>query len=207
MTKTDDDGASSAHLDSLLDQALADSFPASDPIALTTTPQRRVLPTPDTSTSRLDYFAASPEGLTAFRRLQTFLDNCGLEHSLLELVKLRASQLNGCAYCLDMHTKDALAAGENVQRLMALPAWHETPFFSERERTALAWTEALTQIAGGVSDALYAQARQVFDAKEITDLTLAVVTINGWNRLAISFRSLPGSYQPRPSTGKGVAPS
>ncbi|HTM78922.1 MAG TPA: carboxymuconolactone decarboxylase family protein [Devosia sp.] len=155
----------------------------------------------------MDYFAAAPDGLAAIRRLQVYLDGCGLDHSLLELVKLRASQLNGCAYCLDMHTKDALAAGETPQRLMALSAWHETPFYSDRERAALAWTEALTQIAGGVADDLYAQMQYVFTDKELTDLTLAVVAINGWNRLAISFRTPAGSYRARRAAGPVPAPA
>jgi AhpD family alkylhydroperoxidase len=148
-------------------------------------------------TPRLDFANASPGAVSAFRGLQAYVDRCGLEPSLLELVKTRASQINGCAYCLDMHTKDARAAGETEQRLYALSAWRETPFFSERERAALAWTEAVTQIADDhVSDELYAQARQVFDERELVDLTLAVVVINGWNRLAIAFRPPVGGYRP-----------
>jgi AhpD family alkylhydroperoxidase len=146
---------------------------------------------------RLDYYNAAPEGFAAFRRLNDYVANCGLEHALLELVKTRASQLNGCAYCLDMHTKDARAAGETEQRLHTLTAWRETPFFSERERAALAWTEAVTLIPqNSIDDALYAQVQAQFTEKEIADLTLAVVTINGWNRVAIPFRSPVGSYQP-----------
>jgi AhpD family alkylhydroperoxidase len=130
--------------------------------------------------------------------LQRVVDQCGLEFSLLELVKTRASQINGCAYCLDMHTKDARAAGETEQRLYLLNAWRESPFYSERERAALAWTEALTTIADSheVSDALYAEARAQFSDKELVDLSLAIIAINGWNRLAIPFRSEPGHYQP-----------
>jgi AhpD family alkylhydroperoxidase len=154
---------------------------------------------------RFDYFKAAPQGLSAFRHLQTYLEGCGLEHSLMELVKTRASQINGCAYCIDMHTKDARAAGETEQRLYALSAWHETPFFSERERAALAWTEAVTLIAGDpIEDALYEEARRQFSEKELVDLTLAIVAINGWNRLAIPFRSKAGSYQPS-STGRRAA--
>jgi len=121
----------------------------------------------------------------------------GLEHSLLELVKTRVSQINGCAYCLDMHTKDARAAGETEQRLYLLSAWRETRFFSPRERAALAWAEAVTQLGGhGVPDAVYDEARAQFDEKALVDLTLAIVAINGWNPLAIPFRSEAGSYQP-----------
>ena len=147
---------------------------------------------------RLNYAKASPEGFKAMRQLQTHVDDCGLEHPLLELVKMRASQLNGCAYCLDMHSKDARAAGETEQRLYLLDAWRESPFYSERERAALAWTEALTRIskAKDVSDALYDEVRKQFSDKELVDLSLAIIAINGWNRLAIPFRSEPGHYQP-----------
>ena len=131
------------------------------------------------------------------RQLQAHVDNCGLEHGLLELVKMRASQINACAYCLDMHSKDARAAGETEQRLYLLDAWREAPFYSARERAALAWTEALTRIAGNdVTDALYAEVRAQFSDKELVDLSLAIIAINGWNRLAIPFRSEPGHYQP-----------
>lgn len=147
---------------------------------------------------RLNYMKAAPQGLAAFRHLQAYVDQCGLEASLLELVKTRASQINGCAYCIDMHTKDARAAGESEQRLYALSVWHEAPFYSERERAALAWTEALTHIAdGSIEDELYEEVRQHFSEKEIADLSLAVIAINGWNRLAIPFRTPVGSYQPR----------
>ena len=130
--------------------------------------------------------------------LERFVRTCGLEHSLLELVKTRASQINGCAYCIDMHTKDARAAGETEQRLYALSAWRETTFYTDRERAALDWTEALTLISeNDVSDSLYSSVREQFSDEELVNLTLAIVTINGWNRLAISFRSVPGSYEPR----------
>ncbi|HTI95554.1 MAG TPA: carboxymuconolactone decarboxylase family protein [Rudaea sp.] len=146
---------------------------------------------------RINYGAASPDGFKAMRQLQAHVDACGLEHKLLELVKMRASQINGCAYCLDMHSKDARAAGETEQRLYLLDAWRESPFYSGRERAALAWTEALTRIAGNeVSDTLYGEARQHFSEKELVDLSLAIIAINGWNRLAIPFRSEPGHYQP-----------
>jgi len=146
---------------------------------------------------RLDYRKIAPQGVSAFRYLQAYVDQCGLEHSLLELVKIRASQINGCAFCLDMHTKNARAIGESEQRLYLLSAWRETPLFSARERAALAWTEAVTTIANGpIDDALYEDVRQHFTEKEIVDLTFAVIAINGWNRLAISCRIPPGSYQP-----------
>jgi AhpD family alkylhydroperoxidase len=133
----------------------------------------------------------------AMHGLEEPLQNSGLEPALRELVKTRASQINGCAYCLDMHTKDARAAGETEQRLFALNAWRETPFFSNRERAALEWTERVTLIADeGVPDDLYALARKHFSEEELVKLTLAVVQINGWNRLAITFRPEVGSYQP-----------
>ena len=129
--------------------------------------------------------------------LEQYARNSGLEHALLELVKTRASQINGCGFCLDMHTKDARAAGETEQRLYTLSAWAETPFFTERERAALAWTEAVTRVAESqVPDAVYAQARRHFSEKELVDLTLAIVAINGWNRLSVAFRTVPGTYQP-----------
>ncbi len=131
------------------------------------------------------------------RNLEDYVQSSGLEHGLLDLVKLRASQINGCAYCIDMHTKDARARGETEQRLYALDAWEETPFYTERERAALAWTEAVTRVFDGhVPDAVYETARKQFSEKELVNLTLAIVAINGWNRLAISFRTVPGSYQP-----------
>jgi AhpD family alkylhydroperoxidase len=130
--------------------------------------------------------------------LQNYVNESGLEVSLLELVKTRASQINHCAYCIDMHTKDARANGESEQRLYGLSAWQETPYYTERERAALAWTEALTLIADNpVSDALYEQARQHFSEAELMNLTLAIIAINGWNRLAISFRAEVGTYQPK----------
>jgi AhpD family alkylhydroperoxidase len=120
-----------------------------------------------------------------------------LEPSLLHLVRMRASQINGCAYCLDMHSKDARAAGESEQRLYALNAWHETPFFTDRERAALAWTEAVTKVSEThVPDEVYEEARQRFSEEELVNLTLAIVSINGWNRMCISFRVVPGDYKP-----------
>ncbi|MBU6296627.1 MAG: carboxymuconolactone decarboxylase family protein [Alphaproteobacteria bacterium] len=148
-------------------------------------------------TRRLDYHAVSPDAAAALRSLERYVRSSGLEKPLLELVRARASQINGCAYCLDMHTKDARAAGESEQRLYTLAAWRETSFFSERERTALAWTEAVTRIAdSGVSEALYRSVRNHFTERELVDLTFAIIAINGWNRLAISFGAEVGSYQP-----------
>jgi len=145
----------------------------------------------------MDYGTASAAGMQAMLGLQRHVDACGLEHTLLELVKMRASQINGCAYCLDMHSKDARAGGETEQRLYLLNAWRESPFYSERERAALAWTEALTRISEDeVSDALYELAHQHFSDEELVDLTLAIIAINGWNRLAKPFRTAPGHYQP-----------
>ena len=145
---------------------------------------------------RLDYQKLAPEAARAMYALGKYLVGCGLEANLLELIKVRASQINGCAFCLDMHTKDARAAGETEQRLYALSAWRETPFYSERERAALAWTEAVTLISEGVSDTLFQEVRQHLSEKELVDLTWAVVAINGWNRVAISCGVVPGSYHP-----------
>ncbi len=146
---------------------------------------------------RIDYKTAAPGAFKAMLGLETYVRSSGLEHSLLDLVKTRVSQLNGCAHCLDMHTKDARAAGETEQRLYVLPAWREAPFYSERERAALAWAEAVTQIsASAVADELYAEVRRHFDEKALVDLTLAIIAINGWNRLAVPFRAETGSYRP-----------
>ena len=145
---------------------------------------------------RIEHFKVNPNAYKAMMGLQTYVNESGLEHSLLELVKLRASQINGCAYCVDMHTKDARARGETEQRLYALDAWSETPFYSDRERAALAWTEAVTNLGEGhVPDAVYAQAREQFGEAELVKLTLAVIAINGWNRLNVAFRTVPGSYK------------
>ena len=147
--------------------------------------------------SRIDYDEVAPGALHAMLGLEEYVHGTGLEPTLLELVKIRASQINGCAYCLDMHTKDARAAGEKEQRLYAVAAWHEAPFFSDRERAALAWTEAVTRVAETrVPDDVYQEARRYFSQKELVDLTLALVAINGWNRLAVAFRTEPGSYKP-----------
>ena len=145
---------------------------------------------------RLDYKGVAPDAFKAMLGLEGYVRQSGLEHPLLELVKTRVSQINGCAHCLDMHTKDARAGGETEQRLYVLPAWREAPFYSDRERAALAWAEAVTRIGeDGVSDELYAQVQRHFEGKALVDLTLAVIAINGWNRLAIPFRAEVGSYQ------------
>jgi AhpD family alkylhydroperoxidase len=146
---------------------------------------------------RLDYFHAAPAAGKAMLDLERYFRKSGLEPSLLELVKMRASQINGCAYCLDMHSKDARARGETEQRLYVLDAWREAPFYTPRERAALAWTEAVTLVAQThVPDETYEEVREHFDDKELVDLTLAVVTINGWNRLNIAFRVVAGGYEP-----------
>lgn len=147
---------------------------------------------------RFELKAVAPDAERVLFALDTYVAGLGLlDPSLLELVRVRASQLNGCAYCLDMHTKDARGGGETEQRLYALDAWRETPFFTDRERAALAWTEAVTRVADGhVPDAVYDELRQHFGEAEVAALTLAVIAINGWNRLAISLRTVPGSYVP-----------
>ena len=149
---------------------------------------------------RIEYGKVAPGAVEAMHCLEDYVHGSDLEPSLIELVKLRASQLNGCAYCLDMHAKDARAAGETEQRIYALTAWRETPFYSERERAALDWAEAVTLLPSGpVSDAVYEHARQHFTEKELVDLTMAVIAINGWNRLAVAFHTVPGTYKPEQS--------
>ena len=158
-------------------------------------------------TARLDYRSLAGDGVAKIGQIEQYLATSTIERSLRELVKLRASQINGCAFCIDMHTKDARANGETEQRLYGLTAWRETPFYSERERAALAWTEALTLIStNDVPDELYEATREWFDEREIVDLTLAIIAINSWNRLAISFRTPPGSYQPRTAPARAPAP-
>jgi AhpD family alkylhydroperoxidase len=146
--------------------------------------------------ARFNGMKTAPGAYGAMLGLEKYLQECGLEHGLLHLIKLRASQVNGCAYCLDMHWKDLRAIGEQEQRMYSLAAWRECPYYTERERAALAWTEAVTLItAGHVPDSVYAEVRAHFSEKETCDLTLAVATINAWNRLAISSRTVPGAYQ------------
>ena len=146
---------------------------------------------------RLNAAALAPQGFKAMLGLEGYLRTCGLDHRLLHLIKLRASQINGCAYCIDMHSKDARAAGETEQRLYLLDAWREAPFYTDRERAAFAWTEAVTKVTEGhVPDAVFKEVREQFNDKELADLTMAIAAINAWNRMAISFRDLPGGYQP-----------
>ena len=148
--------------------------------------------------ARLDFRKASPQGEKAMMGLHMFVRNCRLDHALLELVKLRASQLNGCAHCIDMHTKELRADGESEQRLYLLNAWRESPFYSARERAALAWTEAMTLVADSqVPDDVFDEARKQFSEEELVNLTMALVAINGANRLNIAFRTVPGSHQVR----------
>ena len=146
---------------------------------------------------RLDCARLAPKVIEAMYLVERYVRNSGLEPPLLELVKLRTSQINGCAYCVDMHTKDARAHGEPEQRLYAVAVWKEAPFNTGRERAALAWTEAVTLVSRDqVPDGVYEQARREFEDQQLVDLTMAVISINGWNRLAVSFRALAGTYQP-----------
>jgi AhpD family alkylhydroperoxidase len=148
-------------------------------------------------TQRLNALEVAQGAMKAMYGLEAYLAKSGLEASLRHLLKLRVSQINGCAYCIDMHWKDLRAGGETEQRLYMLDAWRESPFYSERERAALAWAEAVTLVTEGhVPDEVFEEARKQFDETELVDLTLAVVAINGWNRLSIAFRTVPGSYQP-----------
>jgi AhpD family alkylhydroperoxidase len=139
----------------------------------------------------------APDAFKAMLGVESYVRDSGLEHSLLELIKTRVSQMNGCAFCLDMHTKDARAAGETEQRLYLLSAWRESPFYTERERAALLWAENVTQLpVGGIPDEIFDQVSRSFDEKALVDLTMAIIAINGWNRLSISFRTEVGTYQP-----------
>jgi len=145
---------------------------------------------------RIDYSRSAPGALRAMLDLESSVRKSGIETPLLQLVRLRASQINGCAYCIDMHTKDARAEGETEQRLYGLTAWRETPFYSDRERAALEWTEAVTEIGKDhVPDELFERVSKHFSETELANLTLAIVAINGWNRFSIAFRAVPGSYQ------------
>jgi AhpD family alkylhydroperoxidase len=154
--------------------------------------QRRVPMKP-----RIDIAHASPAAYKAVLGLEQYVRSSGIEPKILHLIKVRASQINGCAYCIDMHTKDARVAGETEQRIYALDAWRETPFYSDKERAALELTEAVTLIREGhVPDEVFEQARAHFNEAEMLNITLAIATINVWNRLAITFRSVPGEYQP-----------
>ncbi|KJH83296.1 carboxymuconolactone decarboxylase family protein [Pseudomonas sp. KSR10] len=150
---------------------------------------------------RMNYQAAAPEAVKAMIGLETYLarqsrSEDGVDKPLMELVKIRVSQINRCAFCIDMHTKDARAHGETEQRIYALSAWRETPFFTDRERAALAWAEANTLLPNGVEQSLFDEVRQHFSEAQLTNLTLAIATINAWNRFGVSFAPVPGSYQP-----------
>jgi AhpD family alkylhydroperoxidase len=139
----------------------------------------------------------APDAYKAMSGLEGYLKKSGIDHKLLHMIKLRASQMNGCAYCIDMHWKDARALGETEQRLYGLDAWQESPYYTDRERAALAWTEAVTNLHDGhVSDAVYDQAKSYFSEKELADLTWLVAAINAWNRVAIATRAEPGKYTP-----------
>jgi AhpD family alkylhydroperoxidase len=152
-------------------------------------------------TRRFRYATAAPGVYQAMLRLEEYVQHCGLERPLLRLIQTRASQINGCGFCLDMHTKDARADGESEQRLYLLAGWHEAPCYSERERAALEWTEAVTLVTDGhVPDAVYERVRPHFTEEELVNLTLAVTTINAWNRLNVAFRTPAGTYRPRKTT-------
>ena len=150
---------------------------------------------------RLDYHKFNLEPLQAMLAMETYIAGCGLDHKFVHLLKLRASQINGCAYCIDMHAIDARACGETEQRLYALDAWRETPFYDDRERAALAWIEAITLVAQThVPDSVYDEVRKQFTEQQIVDLTYVAATINAWNRLAVSLRAMPGHYRSAKTT-------
>ena len=156
---------------------------------------------------RIDYMRVARGVYEAMLGLEKYLHQSGLEESLVHLVKLRASQINGCAYCIDMHWKDLRSIGEQEQRLYGLDAWEESPYYTDRERAALAWTEVVTKIREGhAPDEVYEEARKQFTEKELADLTLAIATINAWNRLSIAARTVPGTDQPAktPELKRGV---
>jgi AhpD family alkylhydroperoxidase len=147
-------------------------------------------------TARFDTPRVAPGAYQAMLALEKYLHTCSLEQPLIHLVKLRASQINGCAYCLDMHWKDLRALGESEQRLYSLDAWEECPYYSDRERAALLWTDTVTRVSEDhVPDAVYESVRPHFTDTELADLTLAIATINAWNRLAIAARTVPGTYR------------
>jgi len=150
---------------------------------------------------RIDYRKFAPRALKAMMELEEYISECGLDRKLIHLLKMRASQINGCAFCIDMHSIDARALGETEQRLYALDAWRESPFFSDRERAALEWVEAVTLVSEShVPDEIFEEVKKYFSEKEIMDLTIVATTINMWNRLAISTRAVPGRYHPPKST-------
>ena len=153
--------------------------------------------------ARLDYYTVAPDAVRALLGLETYLADSGLGKPLLELVKVRASQLNACPFCLDLHSRHARKGGEDERRLYLLAAWRESPGYTDRERAALAWTDAVTDLSDGhVSDEVFAAVRPHFSDKELADLTLAVAAINAWNRLSISFRLVPGSTPTLPKSSK-----
>lgn len=146
---------------------------------------------------RINYSKSAPDAIKGLLEIEDYVRKSGLDLTIFELVKYRASQMNGCAYCMDMHTKDARAAGESEQRLYVLSAWREVDIYTDREKAALAWTEALTLVSqNDVSNALYEDLKNHFNEKEIIALTMAIISINGWNRLAIAFKTPAGNYQP-----------
>jgi AhpD family alkylhydroperoxidase len=157
--------------------------------------------------TRINYLKVAPESYHVMLGFQKYLEKAGLESKLVNLICMRASQINGCAFCLDMHSKDLRAEGESEQRLYVLEAWREAPFYTDRERAALAWTEAVTLVnEGHVPDDVYREARAHFSETELVHLTMAVVAINGWNRLNVAFRAPAGTYQPQ-TAGKRNAVS
>lgn len=146
---------------------------------------------------RLNYGQVAPKGIRGLLEIEKYVAKSDLDPTIFELVKMRASQINGCGYCLDMHSKDARAAGETEQRLYLLNAWREAPFYTDKERAALAWTEALTLISQNhVSDELYEEVSSHFDDQELMALTMTIIGINGWNRLGVAFQSKVGDYEP-----------
>ena len=151
---------------------------------------------------RIDYLKSARGAYHAMLGIEHYLQQCGLEESLQNLIKLRVSQIIGCAYCIDMHWKDLRAAGEAEQRLYGLDAWEESPYYTERERAALTWAESVTNIQEGhVPDGVFERVKEFFNDKELADLTLAVTAINSWNRLSIAARTVPGTYQPAKKQG------
>jgi AhpD family alkylhydroperoxidase len=153
--------------------------------------------------ARIELSQVNPGAYKAMLGLEQYLSSCALEKRLLDLVRLRVSHMNGCAYCLDMHWKDLQAEGESEQRMYSLDAWRETPYYTDRERAALAWAEAVSRVAEThVPDEVYEQARQHFDARQLGDLTLAAIDINGWKRLSIAFRVVPGTYKLAKALGR-----
>ncbi len=154
---------------------------------------------------RMNFPKVLPEGYRSMLGLHHFLENCGLDKKLMDLVYLRASQINGCAFCIDMHWKDLRALGVSEQDLYMLNAWHEWPAFTDKERAALQWAESVTLLTEGfVPDAVYETARAHFSETELAQLTLAIVAINGWNRLSVAFRKTPGAYQPHPAAAEAT---